>query len=277
VQVALTDDGVALGADVIPARGDRRGVAVLLHAMMVDRRSFRGEKGLPGVLAGAGFEVWCADLRGRGLSPSGPWTYDDLVRRDIPALLSAARARADGGSVVVVGHSLGAHTTVAAAASGLRPDKLVAIAGNVWMPSLEPSRRRRAAKAASMAAFLLSARAAGRFPSRRVRMGPVDEALPYVEDLVRFWREDRWASRDGEDWFAAMPSVDLPVLSVLGAGDRLMAHPVGATNWARRLPGAEVRVVGRRTGLPFDPGHMALVTDMRSAPVWESIASWLTL
>lgn len=271
---ATAADGTALGADRLAAVGPRRGAALLLHAMMVDRHSYRGERGLPGVLAAAGFDVVVADLRGRGGSPAETCTYEDFVRRDIPALLAATRALGDG-PIALVGHSLGGHAGIAAAVEGALADAYVLLAANVWLPSLEPSRSRRLRKAASMAAFLTLARAAGRFPSRAVRMGPVDEARPYVEDLVRFWRDDRWVSRDGADWLAGMAGVRRPVLSVLGAGDGLLGHPDGATAWARHLPDVDVRVVGRATGLPFDPDHMPLVTDPRSAPAWTEAVGWL--
>ena len=70
----------------------------------------------------------------------------------------------------------------------------------------------------------------GRFPSRRLRIGPDDEALPYVRDLTRFW--SAWRSADGvHDYLAGLPHVRGPVLDVIGRGDRLMAHWEGALAW----------------------------------------------
>jgi predicted alpha/beta hydrolase len=266
VILATTTDGVALGAVHLPATGPRVGAALCLHAMMVDHRSFRpGRNGLPDRLAAAGFDVWVADLRGRGLSPCDvPWGYDDLADRDLPALVAALPR-----PLLIVGHSLGGHVAMASAA---RADAYALIATNVWRPSLEPGRRRRLAKAAAMNGFLALTRARGRFPARRLRMGPVDEPRAYVEDLVRFWREDRWAGT--RDFTATLPEVKAPVLSILGAGDRLMGHHVAARRWIAPVPGAEVRVVGRATGLPWDPTHMGLVTDARSSAVWDDIAAW---
>jgi predicted alpha/beta hydrolase len=273
VLVVGTSDGVDLGVRVLPATGAPRGTALCLHAMMVDHRAFRpAGDGLPGVLAAAGFDVWLPDLRGRGLSPHpGGHTYDDLVERDIPAVVEAARER---GPVAVIGHSLGGHAAIAAAIDGFVADRYVLLATNTWLPSMEPRRRRRIAKDLAMRGFLAASRG-GAFPSRRLRMGPVDEPRAYVEDLCRFWFEDRWASRSGRDWGDAMDRVTAPVLSVIGAGDRLMAHADGATIWAAGLPNATIEVVGTRTGLGFDPGHMDLVTDRRSKPIWERIARFL--
>jgi predicted alpha/beta hydrolase len=271
------------------AHGKPRGAALLLHAMMVDRRSMDRppESGFGSRLAEHGFEVFLADFRGRGLSgPSvskgGRWGYDDLVRYDVPAFVRAVRAQSPGLPVVVVGHSLGGHVTVASVAAGTcmpPPDAIVGLSANVWMPGLETSLPRKMAKAASMAAFLAATRRHGRFPSREVGMGPVEEAAPYVEDLCRFWRTDRWESRDRiDDYLAGMGRVRVPMLSVIGRADRLMAHPAGAAGWARRVgaEGATTWLLGREDfGLTHDPGHMDLVTDVRSRPAWDAIAAWM--
>jgi hypothetical protein len=167
---------------------------------------------------------------------------------------------------------------VAAAGEGIAvPDSIVTLSCNVWLPSLEPSRRLRLAKDAAMRAFSVGARVGGGpFPARRLRAGPVDESGRYVADLVGFWTNDAWRVGGGTDWLATAASIRVPVLSVLARGDRLAAHRDGARRWAARIGphGAELWEVGTPE-LPFDPGHMALVTDGRAAPVWERIATWI--
>jgi pimeloyl-ACP methyl ester carboxylesterase len=213
------------------------------------------------------------DQRGHGASgpvprDGGTWTYDQLVG---DARLLVRTAREHGGHVVVAGHSLGGHVAVAAAVDE-PPDALVLLAANVWMPSLEPSRRMRARKTLSMRGLQAITRVYGRFPRRRFRMGPAEEARPYIEDLARFWFEDRWRSRDGVDWLAAMATIHVPAMSIVGRGDHLMAAPEGAFAWARHLPRVAVEHAAVGT---FWPGHMALVTDPRSRPIWERIAGGL--
>lgn len=279
-------DGWRLSACKVPHRGARRGAVLALPAMMVDARTLRARRGrggrrAPGLaesLADHGLDVVVADFRGHGGSgpaaPVGSWTYDDLVYRDIPALADLARGE---GPLYLLGHSLGGHAGAAAAVSGaVDVDGLVLLASNVWMPSLEPSRRRALRKGCAMAAFLAVSRAAGRFPSRRLRVGSVDEALPYVEDLARFWREDAWRDRRGRDWLAEASGFSRPVLQLTGRADTLMGHVDGVRAWTRAFPRHEVRHVGRGDhDLPFDPDHMGIAADPRSAPLWSAIGRWL--
>ncbi len=261
-------DGWPVSVTVHPAHGPARGVVLAVHAMMVDGRSLDRPAGggLASVLAEAGLEVWRVDLRGHGASGPSPadggrWTYDDLVRHDLPALVEAASRR--GLPVTVLGHSLGGHVAAAAAAEGLAPHALVLLAANVWLKATEPSRRRGLRKAAGMAAFEAAARAAGRFPSRALRVGPADEAEGYVRDLCRFWWTDRWCSRDGTDWWAGLARYPGRVLAIAGAGDALYAPPECVRLFVDRFgPGrVDFWLAARgRFGLDVDPGHMGLAT-----------------
>ncbi|MEQ1500610.1 MAG: alpha/beta fold hydrolase [Myxococcota bacterium] len=290
--IVRTADGWSLGVTVHPAQvragagGGRSGprtVAVALHAMMADARSLDrpAGNGMASALARHGIEVWRADLRGHGGSAptprdGGSWTYDDVVRGDLPALVAAARQAAD--RVVVVGHSLGGHTAAAAAADGAPIDALVLLATNVWMPSHEPSLRRRIRKAASMAAFDGITRWAGRFPSRRLRFGPADEAAPYVRDLCGFWWADAWRAGDGTDWFDGLARYPGRVLAVAGAGDALLAHPEAARRFADGFRRGAVTfwlAERGRLGLDWDPDHPGLACDPRSAPLWDRIGGWI--
>jgi predicted alpha/beta hydrolase len=231
--------------------------------------------------------VHLPNLRGRaGSGPDvdagGSWNYDEIIRYDLPACIAAAR-RLRPGFVWSVGHSLAGHASIAAAGCGLYggepPDGHVLLSSNTWTPDLEPSWWMRRRKATAVLIFDLIQRSMGRFPSRGFGMGPVDECSDYVSDIVRIWRTNRWGSRDGEhDYLAAMPHVTGPVLAVIGKGDDLMAHPVGAKRWLDHLGEgrADFWLVGDGDrGLAFDPDHMTVVTDERARPLWEAIAGWM--
>jgi predicted alpha/beta hydrolase len=279
---ATTPDGWRLGGELHLPPGRTRGVVLLLHAMMVDRRTMdRGGDGVVATLLDAGFAVLNADFRGRGLSGPTPkqgasWGYDDLVLHDVPTWVTAARDAVPGLPMALVGHSLGGHVSLATAGAGLlNVDAWVGFAANIWLPQLEPDPALALRKALSLLLFAAASVPKGRFPSRRARRGPADEAGPYVRDLCGFWVADRWRGHTGQDWLAGLQSIQIPCLSLLGAGDHLMGAPVAARHWAEHVPGMTVEEWGFRTGLTFDPGHMELVTDPRSRPAWARVGNWL--
>lgn len=279
-----TRDGWTLGVTLHPAEGDRRGTILMLHAMMADARSLDrpSGRGLASVLARSGWEIWRADLRGRGGSgpkprEGGRWSYDDLVRRDIPALAEAA-ARAGSGPLVIVGHSLGGHAAAAAVAEGLSIDRMVLLATNIWMPHCEPSLRRRVKKSLMMAAFEASSIPLDRFPSRRVGLGSADESRQYVHDLCRFWWKDKWSSCDGVDWSSALGRYSGRVLSISGRGDEILGHPESIRVWNKMFKPDRLTywIAGEgKFGLSYDPNHLEIACDERSRSLWGQIAVWL--
>ncbi|MDF1562108.1 MAG: alpha/beta fold hydrolase [Deltaproteobacteria bacterium] len=281
----VTEDGWTLQLRRHAAAGEARAAVLCLHAMMVDGRTFerRGE-GLAATLGARGLLPLVADLRGRGgsgppVERGGRWSYEGFAHQDLPALFAAAREAAPGLPLFVVGHSLGGHLAIAAVTRdpSLAPAGFVLLSTNIWLPSLDRHPLRRLERHAQMAVFDAVGVALDHFPSRRLKMGPIDEAAPYVNDLARFWWEDRWGSAPGEDYLQAARAIEAPALCVFGRGDRLMAHEAGGRAWAARIgkEGAEVWLEGRASGLPFDPGHMEVLTDPRARPLWERLASWI--
>jgi predicted alpha/beta hydrolase len=270
------------GEWILPARP--RAVAIVGHAMLVDRRTLdrpRG-RGLVSVLAERGIAVLWPDLRGHGQSgpranEGGDWGYDDLVERDVPALVRAACVRFPELPVYAVGHSLFGHVTLAHAAR--HPS--VPLAGIALLSCNMPNpewRRRRAswlAKRALTEVLTGIGDVVGRFPARRLRIGSNDEALGYVRDFARCTRAGDWQARDGFSYFAALPDVRTRVRAWVGAGDRIMSPPADALGFIAGVPGARLDVTGRSTGLAFDPGHMAMVLDERARPVWEQVAAFV--
>jgi predicted alpha/beta hydrolase len=278
-----TDDGWQLRGEVL-SEGSR-GVVVLAHAMMASRRTMDrpAGAGLGSALGRAGFAVLSFDLRGHGESgPSaregGRYSYDDFVLYDMPALVAFARAHRPGLPLAVVGHSLGGHTAMAAAGvfPERAPDAIVSIAGNMWVPQTEPSALRRAAKGAVLRGWLGITEAWGHFDPRPLKMGTEAVALPYLRQFVQMWRERRYGSADGSiDYLAALGRVTIPVLSVASEGDALLAHPEAVSRFVGHVRGADMRVVRRGELFREAPSHMGLLTDARSAPVWEEIGRWL--
>ncbi len=218
-----TADGVGLVLRRYVPRGPRRGVVLATHAMMANGASLdrpRG-RGFASRLADEGVETFVLDFRGHGLSesPTRGWTLDDYATLDLPAAVDFAAARADlpARDLVWIGHSLGALVSLIALARAAAPAPRALVLGtaNVWR---RPTPMRRAI----METFDASARLFGRAPIRALRIGTDDERASYTRHLASFVRTGRFRSADGAiDYDAALPSLRLPILSLVGTGDPL--------------------------------------------------------
>ena len=258
-----TSDGVSLRAvvDDPPPGVALAGTCVLAHAMFARKTSFgrRERPGLAHALTERGFRTVAFDFRGHGDSglPAGAydWGYDDLVRFDLPAVVSAARSRDEGLPVIVVGHSLGGHAALAAQGTRrIQADAIVGIAANVWLAALDPSLLRRAAKRFVASTSLRIIERLGRVPARALRLGSDDESARYMRDLFRTAREARWASDDGaDDYLAELANVTCPVANVVGGRDHLFCHPRAGEAFVARCGGPTAVFTA-------NAGHMELVT-----------------
>jgi predicted alpha/beta hydrolase len=284
-----TPDGRRLGARIAEPRGRRiLGTAVFAHPMFANKSVFerpRGE-GIARLFLDAGWRTLAFDFRGHGESTyegaratpeARPWTYDDLVKVDLPAVVGAAQGRWPRSRAVLVGHSLGGHAGLAAVGAGhIAPDALVVAGANVWMRHLEPSRRMWLAKMATIVGMASLATKHRYFPVRALRLGTDDEASPYMDDLARFAYRGRWTSRDDvHDYEALLASLSVPVFSMTSAGDRFYCRTECAERMLVRVPGCTHHVIHALDDGDRPPGHMAMLTDGRSRGAWLKVLEWL--
>ena len=280
-----TASGWSLAVEIREPRGPIRGTAILLHSMMASRRIWNSppEQGVTGVLNERGLRTLALDFRGHGesgpaASKGGIWSYDDLVREDVPALCRAARERWPNDRVTLVGHSLGGHVSIASVSTSLaHPDAIVVLATNVWLRSEEPNPILYARKAATTRLCELATRSRGFFPARALRVGSDDEAAPFMTGWTGWWRRDRWTSDDGHiDYLEAISSLRVPVLSIASLGDHYFCTPTGAVRFIKRAPAGQTRfeLVRRADDGGRPPDHMQLVTTRAAVSAWHQVAEF---
>ena len=275
-------DGVRLSVERV-GEGGARGVVVLFPAMMCDARTLdrpRGQ-GLASRWAARGWEVWTADFRGHGRSqrPVEAIRYQHLVVRDVPAIAAAARRVAGLRPLVLGGHSLGGHVTLASLALGAaEADAWVGMAANIWLAELEPNGRQWARKAGNLAAFVALSRLFGRFPTRRLKLGTEDESQAYVEDLARFSLQRRWGPSDDPevDFLALARRWRKPKLNLLASDDVLLASWDGALRWTCAAGATPMRVGRGASHVDGAPDHMGLVTDPEHLGWLHTVDRWLS-
>jgi len=266
-----------------------RAVAVVGHAMMVDRRTLwrEGKRSFVNALVEGGVSVLLPDLRGHGArgphaARGASWTYEDLIE-DTAVYLDHAREYAGDLPLVFVGHSLFGHTTLAWL--GMNPDAaidgLVEIAVCVWSTEWTESRVRVWKKRAAINATMALARAVGYVPVRRLGQGTNDEPLAYWRWFTPLMgRSGRWTGVDGTDYAGNVRHIKCPVLHVASDGDDLMARPSEAFRITDPIAhNRECLHIGDRD-CPidlggFEPDHMQLVMDPRCEPMWRRVAQWI--
>lgn len=277
---ATTSDGVRIKIDRV--HGGSRGAIVCLHAMMTDGRYFGARRdGFAVAIAQLGYDVFVADFRGHGYSVPpragiDDWSFDDLVTKDLPAIVRACADAADvpPDELILVGHSLGGLVATAALGTGkiMQPRALLLPATAVWLTGPDGSKRRRALMAAYRGLTALF----GKAPVRAIGAGSADESATYVEQLTSWAKTAKWTSLAGLDYGAALAKIETPVIPLVGAGD-WMCTPDDARGFAAKLPTARpVRVVGKKHGDALDPDHFQLFTRPELRPVWNGLLANLS-
>lgn len=279
---SLDLDGFSLAIETFEPPARPIGVALCGHAMMADRRTLdrpRGE-GLCSQLAAAGILTYAYDCRGHGaanrqVAGGASWGYDEIVTRDLPALVAWVSARHPDLPFALVGHSLTAHAGLfllglEAFREAMAPVRaFVAFGANLWRAADEPNPLLWQAKATTMRLWRSVARAVGYFPARRLGVGSNDEPLRYVSDLTRFALTGQALGEGGVDYFAGLPAISVPVLSFVGTADRFYCRRPSAERFLAAVPQVTLLDV---------PGvdHMGLVMDQRARWAWKWTARWLT-
>ncbi len=306
---AATGDGWALALGRRRPRGPPQALPVLLlHGLAVNRLFMDfGEEGhsLSAHLAAAGLDCFALDLRGHGESRPGPgaprdWTFDDYVRRDLPAALDAVRAATGQERALLVGHSQGA--LLALAAAELFRDRVAGVVAIAAPAHVDPGPRlRRFARLAfglrrftrllarMVAPFAGLAHPAAAQASivtrnveprllRRMLWSAVEDVATGVARQFRWWiREDLFRSVDGrDDYRALLASCRQPALFVAGPLDPLA--PPAVVRAAGRAWGGEKAFLcaARAEGFSTDYGHGDLIFGRRAPQeVFPRIRDWI--
>ena len=261
--------------------GCARGVPViLLHGSFSNRRFWYSPKGvgLGAFLARAGFDVWLPEMRGHGLSARNThWNKNrvaDYARYDLPAIGAFVR-ELSGQTPHWIGHSQGGISLAAALGGHYLSNDLVASAAFF---GTQINRRYGWLKLPPVqwCAYLILKRFKY-LSGTRLKRGPEDEPVSIALETLR-WNGFLGRFKDAErDWWAGLAEVQVPVLVVAAAGDRLTPE------WAcRKLYdqlGSSQRTfvaLGREHGFSTDFSHVEmLVSQPAQKEVWPLVRDWL--
>ena len=255
--------------------GREGGAPVLMvHGVMANGRTFYTEsgKGLAHFLADAGYDVYAADLRGRGhstpkIGPHSRHGQTETICEDLPALHDFVRRKSGGQPVHWIAHSWGGvHMTSCLVRF---PEIATQVASLVYFGSKRSVRVRNLNKLievdfmwSTAARWLI--KACGYLPARRIRLGADDESdKSHLQS--KLWAEPKpWVdSDDGFDYAAAAKAGHLPpVLYFAAANDPCRGHPEDVRRF-RDESGphlSRLHLLGRRAGHLHDYNHVSLLT-----------------
>jgi predicted alpha/beta hydrolase len=251
----------------------RDGAPVLMvHGVMANGRIFYSDsgKGLAHHLARQGYDVFVADLRGRGRStpkigPGSRHGQTEIIREDLPALHAAIRAIRGSVPVHWMAHSWGGvhMTSCLVRHPGLIPQ----VASLVYFGSKRSVHARNLNKLIevdfmwNIAARVLC-RSVGYLPAQRIGLGADDETDK------SHWQSKQWAmvrpwvdSDDGFDYRQAAQKVNLPPTLYFSAkNDPCRGNPEDVRRFrAESGPHRScIHLLARATGHNYD--HVSLLT-----------------
>lgn len=254
---------------------ERDGEPVLMvHGVMANGRIFYSDsgKGLAHYLARHGYDVFVADLRGRGRSTPKIGRHSrhgqtEIIREDLPALQAAIRALRGDVPVHWMAHSWGGvHMTSCLVR---HPELIPQVASLVYFGSKRSVHARNLNKLIevdfmwNIAARVLC-RSVGYLPARRIRLGADDETDK------SHWQSKQWAkarpwvdSDDGFDYRQAAQKVHLPpALYFAAQNDPCRGNPEDVRRF-RDESGPHrscIHLLARATGHRHDYDHVSLLT-----------------
>ncbi len=263
---------------------------LMVHGVMANGRIFYSDsgKGLAHYLASQGYDVYVADLRGRGrstprISRHARHGQTEIIREDLPALHAAVRQHSGGQAVHWMAHSWGGvHMSSALL---YQPALIPQVASLVYFGSKRSVHVRNLNKLLEVdlmwnGVARLLCRSVGYLPARRMGLGADDESNK------SHWQSKQWAkvrpwvdSDDGFDYAAAAQRHTLPpALYFAAQNDPCRGHPDDVRRF-RAESGAHlsrVHLLARHTGHRHDYDHVSLLTHPDAAnDHFPLVLAWL--
>jgi predicted alpha/beta hydrolase len=271
--------------------GSARGEAVVMvHGSIENGQIFYSDsgKGLAPWLAARGYDVFVADLRGRGqsqpeVSAASDWGLREILQEDFPAMLQHISSLKGNQPQHWLGHSWGGVLLLAYLARWPAPAPVASLCFfgtkrriGVWNPK----------KAlmidlawASLGGMLT--RLYGYLPAKKWNMGSDNESARSYRETHRWIVAPDWRDPlDGFDYRAALQKQALPpALYITGQSDSVLGNPIDVHRLMQETGSDQINrliVAGKHMGFKHDYGHIDLLTHA-DAPidVYPTVAAWL--
>jgi len=231
-------------------------------------------------LGRAGFTCWLFDWRGRGASsvPAAPVTFEQVALFDVPCVIDAVMSRSGGRAPFWVGHSGGG--LVASMWMARFPQcAMRSVKGLVMVGSQATGAAPTLRARLRLQAYDWCLRFSRVAPGRALRLGPENESAAMMRQWCAWNLERAFLGDDGFNYMTALARVTLPVLSLAGAGDWLVAPPAGCRELltAFGTRDAQFHHCAAAEGFCENYSHSRLfLSTNASKEIWPLIARWLS-
>ena len=105
-----------------------------------------------------------------------------------------------------------------------------------------------------------------------------DETYYTMKQWINWNLSKRFLSDSGKDYVFEMPKITTPILSIVGAGDTMIAPKSGCEKFlnAFQNPKNKLLYCGKATGYREDYNHSRILHSKNSrAEIWETVANWI--
>ena len=245
----------------------------MLHGEVEDGKIFysSGRSGLANYLAEQGYDVFVADMRGKGKSwptigPRSEFGYHQVITEDIPAYIKAIVKRKGQQSQVWVSHGSGGVLQLAYLArfgqEHCPVDRMVHFGVRRKISADNWKKRFVIDWLWSKAAERL-VKWNGYLPARSLRLGTMDESSQSYHDSVSWAVNDQWLDpEDGFNYGEAVLACQLPAsLYFASAGELVFSHPNDVREFIHQLGQHDGRLVvlGAEGGNLQDYNHVDML------------------
>lgn len=266
-------DGGRFALTRIQALTQPRAAVVMLPGMFTNRHFWLSRKGagLAGELARQGYDCWLVERRGLGSSPRPAGAragLEEHLRYDLPLVQELVWSEIPR-PAFWIGHSFGGIVTAYAAARSLKRERIAALV--LFATQYETGKSQlRPPLSWLIALFGLTY---GRVPGKASGLGPEDEPGAAYLDAAR-WVAN---AKRGGGLQLALQTLDLPVLGLCGAADRVDPAD-GCERFIGHMRSRDktFQIAGTAQGFAEDYNHPGIVISNRARnDIWPRVRGWM--
>ena len=245
----------------------------MVHGSIENGKIFYSDsgKGLAPFLAQAGFDVFVADLRGRGksrpkISRRNDHGLSHILKEDMPAYLSKIKEIKGGVPQVWISHSWGAVMLLAyfgRYTENCNVSSMVFFGGKRRIATISFKKFMDINVMFNIISGII-VRLKGYLPLKEMKVGMDNESKGSYVETKKWLNSPAWIDwNDGFDHSEALKKLDLPpTLSWIGGSDHVLGNPKDVKLFLAEagIGDHELRMIGKANGNLHDYGHNDILT-----------------